>query len=169
LSEWFANAGDVDIFASYSRFVWTLILGSIIVWTAWVDLRTLRIPALASPLLLVFGLGRLWVASVTLETLLWPCVGAILTGGLFWLVGVVFKHYQGNAGLGSGDPLYAASLALWIDPLNIPWAVMMACCVTLLVGAVTKRFGLGQLGYMVKIPFAPGLGIGFGVVCVVGG
>jgi prepilin signal peptidase PulO-like enzyme (type II secretory pathway) len=93
----------------------------------------------------------------------------VLTGGLLWLVGVVFKHYQGNAGLGSRDPLYAACLALWIDPLDIPWAVVMACCVTLLISAVLRRFWQGRLGYAEKIPFAPGLGIGFGVVCLVGG
>jgi prepilin signal peptidase PulO-like enzyme (type II secretory pathway) len=140
---------------------------AIIVWTALVDWRRLRIPFLASPLLVMMGTLRLFVLQTDYSSFVAIAVGAVLTGVSLFLVGAAFKKYRGVTGLGSGDPLYASALALWLNPFNIPWAIIIACVVTLAVGTVRLWVSSSGQAVQKQIPFAPGLGIGFGVVGLV--
>jgi prepilin signal peptidase PulO-like enzyme (type II secretory pathway) len=139
----------------------------VIAWTALKDWRRLRIPFLASPLLIVMGALRLFVLQTDYSSFVAIAVGAVLTGGSLFLVGAAFQKYRGVTGLGSGDPLYAGTLALWVDPLNIPWAIIIACVVTLAVGGLRLWVSSSGRAVQKQIPFAPGLGIGFGVVGLV--
>jgi prepilin signal peptidase PulO-like enzyme (type II secretory pathway) len=156
--------GDVRAIA---QIAFQIGLWVIIAWTALVDWQRLRIPFLASPLLIAGGILRLLVVQNDYSSFVWISIGAALTGGSLFLVGAAFRKYRGVTGLGSGDPLYASALALWVDPFNIPWAIVISCIVTLAVGAV-QLWG-NSLWYTGRqqIPFAPGLGIGFGMVGLV--
>jgi prepilin signal peptidase PulO-like enzyme (type II secretory pathway) len=151
------------------KVLWAVPLWSIIVWIAWVDLKHLRIPIVACVILFALGMLRLVTTNADLHGLFAPLTGAVLTGACLWLVGQAFERIRGNTGLGSMDPPYIAVLALWVDPFLIPWAIMIGCVVTLLIGAVRGKFREGVAPTALKMPFAPGLGIGFGAVHMMAG
>jgi prepilin signal peptidase PulO-like enzyme (type II secretory pathway) len=95
------------------------------------------------------------------EAVLYGLVGSILVAAALFATGRAFRRFRGVDGLGAADPTFAAALAIWISPDLVPWAVVLACLVTLFLLPVLNRFGPHVDG---RLPFAPGLGLGFGAI-----
>lgn len=132
----------------------------IVLWVLVEDLRHLHIPFFASPILLIAGMVFAY-SNGGGEAVLYGLVGSILVAAALFATGRAFRRFRGVDGLGAADPAFAAGLAIWISPDLVPWAVVLACLVTLLLLPVLNRFRPHADG---RLPFAPGLGLGFGVI-----
>ncbi|MEK7661650.1 MAG: A24 family peptidase [Pseudomonadota bacterium] len=148
------------MFAEFDAgFVWNassfLVLAALVVWVAWVDIRTLRIPVLA--LVLTPSSGLIF-AGMDDETgkLLPRILGSIGVFGLLFFINQIFKWRNGVNGLGSRDAPYAAGLAVWIPVEYIPYSIVLACLITFVVKFIKDKSGRSSR----MIPFAPGLGLG---------
>lgn len=131
-----------------------------VIWVLVEDLRHLHIPLLASPGLFVTGIAYTF-HKVGWEAVAYGLIGSVLVGVALLGIGLAFRRFRGVEGLGEADPAFAAALAIWISPDLVPWALVLACLVTLAFIPVLKRFGPHADG---RLPFAPGLGLGFGVI-----
>lgn len=134
-----------------------------VLWVLVEDLRHLHIPFLASPCLFVIGIAYTF-HKVGWGAVAYGLIGSMLVGIALLATGLAFRRLRGVDGLGRADPVFAAALAIWISPDLVPWAVVLACLVTLAFIPVLKRFGRHQSD---KLPFAPGLGLGFGAILMI--
>ncbi len=135
----------------------------VVLWVLVEDFRHLHIPFLASPILFIAGMVFAYNRGGS-EAVLYGLVGSILVAAALFATGRAFRRFRGVDGLGAADPAFAAALAIWISPDLVPWAVVLACLVTLLLLPVLNRFGPHVDG---RLPFAPGLGLGFGLILAV--
>lgn len=141
----------------------TIVLGIIVALVAWVDIKSLRIPISMLFITPILGLASLDWSDGYFAALERLALGLILFSILFG-VNLAYFRLKGENGLGKHDPYYAAGLCIWIDPLYIPYAIIVACLVTLLLMTIDRTFFQQTRS---EIPFAPGLGIGFCGILIV--
>lgn len=132
----------------------------VVLWVLVEDFQHLHIPFFASPILFIAGMVFAYNKGGG-EAVLYGLVGSILVAAALFATGRAFRRFRGVDGLGAADPAFTAALAIWISPDLVPWAVVLACLVTLAFIPVLKRVRRHQGD---KLPFAPGLGLGFGLV-----
>lgn len=118
-------------------------LGLCLLFVSVFDLKTLRIPDLASLAVLLLGLalaarqGRLVAAVVTVFG-----VWAALT-----LLRATFLRVRGKDGMGGGDIKLLAACAGWVGPLAAPWVGLIAAALALLWLRVRHVEGGARLGF----------------------
>lgn len=130
-------------------------LAALVVWVAWVDIRTLRIPLPAlvlTPFLALIFAGM----ADELGKLLPRILGSIGVFALLFFINQIFKWRTGVNGLGSRDAPYAAGLVVWIPAEYISYSIVLACLITFVVKFINDKSGSSSK----MIPFAPGLGLG---------
>ncbi len=93
---------------------------------------------------------------------------AATSGGAAWcgfrLLDRLYIRVRGHSGLGAGDALVAADIAVWTSPVDLAWAVAAGCGLTLAFAAVRGRGRRDALSE--AWPLAPGLAAGAAIVFV---
>jgi len=97
----------------------------------------------------------------TAPTALLMASGAITAAGILALASLYMKLRRGFGGLGLGDIGLAAACGLWCDPLIASQAVALGAGLTFMLGLMRNADA------KTRLPFAPGLGLGF--IIVLGG
>jgi leader peptidase (prepilin peptidase)/N-methyltransferase len=97
------------------------------------DLAHLWLPdRLTLPLI---GLGLLFGAGTPMDRL----IGAALGGGLFLLLGLLYRKVRGRDGLGLGDAKLMAALGAWLSPPMIAPLILVSALVGLALAVVRAR------------------------------
>lgn len=106
------------------------------------------IPAAFAASWLVLGMG--WKLS------LW---GAILGGGLFFAVQLLYRVLRGREGLGTGDVKLMFLIGALVGPMGLPF-VVLASAIMGLLSSLVWLLGPGAKGLQTRIPFGPFLCLG---------
>lgn len=115
------------------------------------DLRENRVSDWQSILVLVSGVCY----SLVHATRSFCDIAIALALGVMLLLipAIAYRLIQRRDGLGVGDLFFVAALATWLDPRLVPVGVALSALLSAIFGYIlsSKR----------RIPFAPGLAIGF--------
>jgi len=142
--------------SSWLFFVYAIFVGGLVV-VSFVDLEEGIVPDIVSLPGTVLGLtlsGLAWLLSIDeFPSPLNSLLGALLGGGMFWVVAFVYEWFRGREGLGFGDVKLMAMIGAFLGWSGVP--------ITLFVGAgLGSLWGIGLMlvrGVDTKhaLPFAP--------------
>lgn len=93
------------------------LLATVLTATAIMDAAHLVIPDLHSAMVALIGLAGPLQLFESLS-------GALLGGGMLWLVRHLHQRMQGSEGLGLGDVKLVAALGMVVGPLHILWIIV---------------------------------------------
>lgn len=140
---------------------WMHLTVCVFAMAALMDARTQWLPdALTLPLL---WSGLLWSTTPHYTFLshevLW---GAAMGYGLFRLVDEVFLFIRKRPALGGGDAKLAGALGAFLGPSLLPWCILIACMLTIVVRLLKYWVLRGSKGATESLtgayfPFGPGL------------
>ncbi|WP_332773872.1 prepilin peptidase [Phenylobacterium sp.] len=131
-------------------------MGSLLIFVAAYDIRTLRIPDWASAG--TAGLGAL--AAFQHQELLASLAVALGMGVMLFLGAAGFQRVRGRPGLGGGDIKLAVGLSLWTGPMLAGVGLLAACAAALVWVACLRPAG--------RLAFGPFLALGFWTVGLAG-
>lgn len=146
-------AGGLVVLSAYgSALLMTLqvAVGFCLMFLAVYDLKTLRIPNLASSVLLALGLAAGMLTGRALTAL----ATAFSVWVLLALVRHLYREARGREGIGGGDVKLLAAAAAWLGPEAFPWALLTA---TAVAGTwiMMRRPPAGE-----RLPFGPFIAAG---------
>jgi len=133
-------------------FVRVLLITSL-VYLAYVDLRTFRLPDVITIPLIFFGLCFNALASGPFVSLQDSILGAILGFTLLWLTNHFYRLAKKQDGIGMGDAKLLAALGAWLGWQSVPGTLLIAS----ISGAVGGLIWLywNKKGYQRAFPFGP--------------
>jgi leader peptidase (prepilin peptidase)/N-methyltransferase len=134
-----AGAGGVMLLGSASLAgladaVLLALLTTVLTATALIDARYLVIPDLHPAMIALIGL----LGPTGLVGSLW---GALLGGGLLWLVREAYGRARGVEGLGLGDVKLVAAIGVVVGPLYVLWVIVGGAVLGLVWAALGPKAG----------------------------
>jgi len=84
--------------------------------------------------------------------------GAVLGGGILWLVAFLYELITGREGMGFGDVKLLAMMGCFLGPKSIPLVILIASLAGSLVGVAMMVFF--RKGRLYALPFGPFLALG---------
>jgi leader peptidase (prepilin peptidase)/N-methyltransferase len=129
----------------------------ILVYLAYIDLRTFRLPdAITLPLilsgLLVSGLSNQGFVSF------WDsAIGAILGYLSLWLLNFLYRLAKRQDGIGMGDAKLLAALGAWLGWFSLPGILLIASLTGLIGGLIWLQWN--KQNHRSAFPFGPFLAI----------
>lgn len=103
---------------SLSELFLTIIFGVTLFIGATIDKQYLILPDEGAILLSISGLGRIWLINGA-----WKSV--IISAALVWLGGFLLRKVS-NEGLGLGDIKWCSTFSLWLSPVALWYAIVLA-------------------------------------------
>lgn len=94
-------------------------------------------------------------------------LGALLGGGIFWLLQQVYRIVRKEEGLGTGDVKLLFCIGALVGPLGLPFTVLSASITALVASVVYMRLPESR-GMRTRIPFGPFLCLGAMLQILVG-
>ncbi len=130
-----------------------ILLVTTLLFLAYIDLRTFRLPDVLTIPLLFFGLCFNAFAPTQFASLQNAILGAILGYALLWLTNYFYRLSKKLDGIGMGDAKLLAGLGAWFGWYAIPEVLFLASIGGLLGGL----FWLyrQKKGYQMAFPFGP--------------
>lgn len=125
-----------------------------LIWISVVDFSTRLISNLAN--LLLFLIGLLFVATVSPENVAYHMVGAVVWGGLFWGIALVYERARGEIGLGLGDVKLMFGTGIWLGPILPIYVVLIASlsgCITMLAQSYLRGSNISRSASIAFGPF----------------
>ena len=89
-------------------------------------------------------------------------LGIVLAYGLLKLLQIYYLLVRRQQALGDADPLLAAAIAAWIGVYQLPYYLIVACVLTILLALGLRKKGTSI--WQQQFPFGPALalaGLGF--------
>lgn len=151
----------VEIDGLSSRFVSDVILGFGLVALAWIDWRQMRLPDLLTLPLLLLGLAA--TAYVAPDDLLSNLVGALAGYSVLRTIDWCYRRARGQAGLGQGDAKLLAAGGAWLGWQALPWVVLLACLLGLVI-VLALRIRGRSITRETVLPFGPPLAAAIWIV-----
>lgn len=133
-----------------------LLFAPALVFLAFHDLRTGRLPDAVSLPLIVLGL--VFALAGVPVSLADSALGVALGGGVSWTVRAVFRRLRGREGLGFGDVKLIAALGAWLGPAPLPVMISVAAAGAIAV-LLMRGFGRGRISREESIAFGPFLAL----------
>ncbi len=145
--------------------VWAgCVLGWSLLALAWIDAETLLLPdALTLPLIVAGLLAAWWLEPWTLTD---RAAGAIAGYAAFRLIEIGYRRWRGRDGLGQGDAKLLAAAGAWLGWQALPWTVVLAAVLGLLVAGAWALAGR-PVGRETALPFGPPLALAVWVMWLV--
>lgn len=135
-----------------------MVLGGIMIVAAAIDLKTFILPdiltipgAILAICALVLLLGENW------REVIW---GAVIGGGLFMSLRLIYRGLRGEDGLGLGDVKLMFMIGAMSGPQDLPLVITVAAATGLVAGLGLFRFLPGDDGQGHLVPFGPFLVLG---------
>ena len=132
------------------------LLGWWLLALALIDLQTWLLPDALTLPLLVAGLAAAALHQPPGTPLIDALAGAAAGYGLLAGLGYVYRRLRGRDGLGLGDAKLLAAAGAWLGLASLPWVVLAAALLGLLLALVAKATAAGRDG----CPVRPGAGAG---------
>lgn len=134
----------------------TVLIG-VLLYLAYVDLRTFRLPNTITFPLLIAGLGINAFTSVGFADLQSALIGACLGYALLWLPNYLYRLIKKQDGIGMGDAKLLAALGAWLGWNTLPGILLLASLSGLIGGILWLQWNRRSYGQ--AFPFGPFLAI----------
>ena len=124
-----------------------------LLYLAYVDWRTFRLPNAITFPLIIFGISFNWISDLRFASLTFAALGAILGYGSIWVLNVGYRLLKHRNGIGMGDAKLLAALGAWLGWSAIP-SILLAASIAGIVGGIAW---LWWRGYQLQqaFPFGP--------------
>jgi leader peptidase (prepilin peptidase)/N-methyltransferase len=129
----------------------------VLVYLAYIDLRTFRLPdAITLPVILA-GLLFNGLSEERLVSFQDAAIGAILGYLCLWLLNFIYRLTKKQDGIGMGDAKLLAALGAWLGWLALPGILLVASLTGLIGGFIWLQWN--QKNHRSAFPFGPFLAI----------
>ena len=137
---------------------WTRIcLMAILVYLAYYDLRTFRLPDVITLPLILLGLLFNSLSNQRFISFQDAIIGAILGYSCLWLLNLLYRMVKKQDGIGMGDAKLLAALGAWLGWFALPSILLMASLTGLIGGIIWLQWN--KQSHRSAFPFGPFLAI----------
>lgn len=137
---------------------WTRIcLMAILVYLAYYDLRTFRLPDVITLPLILLGLLFNSLSNQRFISFQDAIIGAILGYTCLWLLNLLYRIVKKQDGIGMGDAKLLAALGAWLGWFALPSILLMASLTGLIGGIIWLQWN--KQSHRSAFPFGPFLAI----------
>ena len=134
-----------------------LILVLTLMYLAYIDLRTFRIPDVITLPLILAGLFFNCLSEKGMVSFQDSVIGAILGYTSLWLLNLLYRLTKKQDGIGMGDAKLLAALGAWLGWLALPGVLLIASLAGLIGGLIWLQWH--QQNHRSAFPFGPFLAI----------
>ena len=145
--------------------VFSCLLGWTLLALGWIDWRTLLLPDVLTLPLVAAGLAAAAIDSPA--TLLSGAIGALAGYAALVALNSAYRRLRGRDGLGRGDAKLLAAGGAWLGWQALPWVVLLAALLGLLLAALQRVRGV-PLTAETTLPFGPPLALAIWIVWIYG-
>ena len=128
-----------------------------LVYLAYIDWRTFRLPNAMTLPLTFLGIAINGVSDLRLTTLISAVLGASLGYGSLWALNAGYRLLKNQNGIGMGDAKLLAALGAWLGWSVLPSILLMASVMGVMGGIIWLKWRGHQLQQ--AFPFGPFLAI----------
>jgi len=129
----------------------------ILVYLAYFDLRTFRLPDVITLPLILLGLLFNGVSNESLISFQDSLIGAILGYVCLWLLNLLYRIVKKQEGIGMGDAKLLAALGAWLGWFALPSILLIASLTGLIGGIIWLQWN--KQNHRSAFPFGPFLAI----------
>lgn len=124
-----------------------------LIYLAYIDWRTLRLPNAITFPLIVFGITFNWVSDLRLADPSSALLGALLGYASLWALNASYRLLQNQNGIGMGDAKLLAALGAWLGVSALPSILLIASVTGIAGGIIWLKWRGHQLQQ--AFPFGP--------------
>lgn len=128
-----------------------------LLYLAFIDWRTFRLPNFMTLPLIVIGITFNWVSDLSFTSPASALLGATLGYGSLWALNTGYRLLKNRNGIGMGDAKLLAALGAWLGWGALPNILLIASITGLLGGIIWLKWNRHKLGN--AFPFGPFLAI----------
>ena len=143
------------------NFVWLdwirICLIAILVYLAYYDLRTFRLPDVITLPLILLGLLFNSLSNQRFISFQDAIIGAILGYSCLWLLNLLYRTVKKQDGVGMGDAKLLAALGAWLGWFALPSILLIASLTGLIGGIIWLQWN--KQNHRSAFPFGPFLAI----------
>ena len=129
----------------------------VLIYLAWVDLRTFLLPNKVTYPLVALGLFFNTLTPYALCDLQAAWLGALIGYFALYLINRIYRQFRRQDGLGMGDAKLLAALGSWLGIGSLPLILLVASLLGIIGGLLWLRHHKLSSGHV--FPFGPFLGI----------
>jgi len=129
----------------------------VLVYLAYYDLRTFRLPDVITLPLVSLGLLFNGLSNESLISFQDSLIGAILGYICLWLLNLLYRIVKKQAGIGMGDAKLLAALGAWLGWFALPSILLIASLTGLIGGIIWLQWN--NQNHRSAFPFGPFLAI----------
>jgi len=129
----------------------------ILVYLAYFDLRTFRLPDVITLPLILLGLLFNGLSNESLISFQDSLIGAILGYVCLWLLNLLYRIVKKQDGIGMGDAKLLAALGAWLGWFALPSILLIASLTGLIGGIIWLQWN--KQNHRSAFPFGPFLAI----------
>lgn len=134
-----------------------IVLILILVYLAYIDLRTFRLPDVVTLPLILSGLLVSGLSNQGFVSFQDSAIGATLGYLSLWLLNSLYRFAKQQDGIGMGDAKLLAALGAWLGWFALPGILLMASLTGLIGGLIWLK--LNKQNHRSAFPFGPFLAI----------
>jgi len=139
-----------------SSYLQAILIGALL-YLAYVDFRTFRLPNSITLPLIIAGLGLSAFTSWVFTNAQSALIGACLGYAVLWLPNYVYRLIKKQDGIGMGDAKLLAALGAWLGWSSLPSILLVASVSGLIGGMLWLKWNQHSYGH--AFPFGPFLAI----------
>ena len=124
-----------------------------LLYLAYVDWRTFRLPNAITFPLIILGIGFNWISDLHFVSLPYAALGAILGYASLWVLNAGYRLITNRNGIGMGDAKLLAALGAWLGWSALPSILLVASIAGLIGGIAWLKWRGHQLQQ--AFPFGP--------------
>ena len=128
-----------------------------LMYLAYIDWRTFRLPDTVTIPLIILGICFNWVSDLRFTNPFTACFGAFLGYASLWVLNASYRILKNRNGIGMGDAKLLAALGAWLGWISLPKILLIASITGLLGGIIWLKWRRHQLQQ--AFPFGPFLAI----------
>ena len=129
----------------------------VLLYLAYFDLRTFRLPDVITLPLILLGLSFNGLSKQGFISFQDAILGAILGYTFLWLTNLLYRLAKKQDGIGMGDAKLLAALGAWLGWFTLPSLLLVASLTGLIGGVVWLQ--LNKQNHRAAFPFGPFLAI----------
>lgn len=134
-----------------------IVLILILVYLAYIDLRTFRLPDVVTLPLILSGLLVSGLSNQGFVSFQDSAIGATLGYLSLWLLNSLYRFAKQQDGIGMGDAKLLAALGAWLGWFALPGILLMASLTGLIGGLIWLKWN--KQNHRSAFPFGPFLAI----------
>jgi prepilin signal peptidase PulO-like enzyme (type II secretory pathway) len=124
-----------------------------LIYLAYIDWRTLRLPNVITFPLIILGIAFNWISDLRLVDPSSALLGALLGYASLWALNAGYRLLQNRNGIGMGDAKLLAALGAWLGWGSLPGILLIASATGIAGGIIWLKWRGHQLQQ--AFPFGP--------------